>query len=68
MRQPHPFAYLKQRTDLMKCCADVRNLDVTEPQPDVKVATCRRCGRRHRKVFCEPGSLLAKTFQAMPRR
>ena len=61
----HPFAYLKQRADLKKCCADVRNLHVVNPQPGLHIALCTRCGRKHRKLFCEPGTILARGFEAM---
>lgn len=63
--QEHPFAYLSKRADVLKCCGDPKNLHVTEPAKDVKLAICKVCGRKHRKLFCEPGSLLARTFKAM---
>jgi hypothetical protein len=61
----HPFAYLKHRADLMKCCADTDNLVIEHPQPDVLRAVCKRCGRGHRKFLCEPGSLHFEALRSM---
>lgn len=61
----HPFAYLKQRADVLKCCADTRNLVVQRLQPDVLRAVCLRCNRGHRKMLAEPGTLFAETLKAM---
>lgn len=63
--QEHPFAFLRHRADVLACCAETKNLHVTEPQKDVKLAICKVCGRKHRKLYCEPGSILARTFRAM---
>jgi hypothetical protein len=54
----HPFAYLRKRADVLKCCGEPRNLQVTSPQKDVQIAICKVCARKHRKMYCEPGSLL----------
>lgn len=61
----HPFAHLKDRADVRRCCAEPSNIDVTQPQPNLWVGVCRKCGRRHRKLFCEPGSIFGQTLQAM---
>ena len=61
----HPFAYLKQRADVLKCCADTRNLVVQRLQPDVLRAVCIRCNRGHRKMLAEPGTLFAETLKSM---
>lgn len=61
----HPFAYLKQRADVLKCCANTRNLIVQRVQPDVLRAVCTCCGRGHRKFLCEPGTLFLETLKAM---
>ena len=61
----HPFAYLKLRADVLKCCADPRNLVVQRLQSDVLRAVCTRCGRGHRKFLCEPGTILTDTLKAM---
>ena len=58
----HLFGYLHGREDLMNCCKNVDNLDVVQEMKNLWVATCRKCGRRHRKLHCEPGSTLAKAF------
>ena len=63
----HPFAYLKQRADVLKCCADTKNLVVQRLQPDLLRAVCTRCGRGHRKLLCEPGTLFADTLKSMSR-
>ena len=65
MQREHPFAYLKQRADVLKCCANTKNLVVQRIQPDVLRAVCTRCGRGHRKLLCEPGTLFAETLKAM---
>lgn len=62
----HPFAYLKQRADLKRCCAVERNLVVARLRPDLLLAICRQCGRRHRKLTCEPGSIFAQALQSRP--
>ena len=61
----HPFAYLKHRADVLKCCADPRNLVVQRLQPDLLRAVCTRCCRGHRKLLCEPGTLFVETLKAM---
>lgn len=61
----HPFACLKQRADVLKCCKDVRNLLVQRLRPDLLRAVCLRCNRGHRKLLCEPGSLFVDTLKAM---
>ena len=53
----HPFAYLKKRADVLKCCANTKNLVVQRLRSDLLRAVCTRCGRGHRKFLCEPGSL-----------
>lgn len=63
----HPFAYLKQRADVLKCCANTANLVVQRIQPDVLRAVCVRCNRGHRKFLCEPGTLFAETLKSMSR-
>lgn len=60
----HPFEYLKSRADVLKCCGNVDNLGVTSPQADVLLATCAKCGRRHRKMKVDPGSVLGKSLAA----
>lgn len=61
----HPFAYLKHRADVLKCCANPKNLVVQRIQPDVLRAVCLRCNRGHRKFLCEPGTLFAETLKSM---
>lgn len=61
----HPFAYLQQRADVLKCCANTQHLIVQRLQPDLLRAVCTRCGRGHRKLLCEPGTLLAETLKSM---
>ena len=56
----HPFAYLKERADVLKCCADPKNLVVQRLRRDLLRAVCTRCGRGHRKFLCEPGSYFAQ--------
>jgi len=64
MTHEHPFAYLKHRADLKKCCASERNLVVQRLRPDLLRAVCTRCGRGHRKFLVEPGTLFATTVEA----
>lgn len=56
----HEFAYLRKRADVMKCCGIEKNLFVRNPAPGVFVADCLVCGRRHRKMRAEPGSIFAR--------
>jgi hypothetical protein len=65
MRAPHPFAYLRERADVLRCCGNPKNLVVQRLRPDLLRAVCTRCGRGHRKFLCEPGTMLARTLQAM---
>ena len=60
----HPFWFLHKREDLMNCCKNVDNLDSVEELPGNWLATCRKCGRRHRKMVAETGKVGA-TLQAL---
>jgi len=53
----HPFAYLKRRADLKSCCKQDKNLRVVEKGYGIQVAVCLVCTRKHRKMFCESGTL-----------
>lgn len=50
------FAYLRHRADVRKCCANPDNLVVAQERADLLVATCGKCGARHRKLRCAPGA------------
>jgi len=54
------FAYLKHRADVRACCKNPDNLEVRELAPGHHLATCRKCGSRHRKMRLEPGRFNAR--------
>jgi hypothetical protein len=62
--RPHLFGFLHGREDLMNCCKNVDNLTVEQDGYKTFVATCRKCGRRHRKMVAEAGHLGA-TLRSM---
>jgi len=55
MTQEHPFAYLRKRADLKRCCHREKNLRVIDKGYGILVAVCLVCTRKHRKMTCEPG-------------
>jgi len=61
----HEFAYLRRRADVLKCCGEEKNLFVRNPLPNVWIAHCKVCLRKHRKVHAEPGSAFGQALQAM---
>lgn len=62
----HPFAYLKKRADVLACCGDPKNLFVrTLPDGRSQLAVCKECGRRHRKMYAEAGSLIGRGMGAL---
>ena len=68
MKKEHPFAYLRKRADVLKCCGMPKNLHVTAPMKGVLLARCKVCGRKHRKMQADPGSLFARGLEAMAAR
>lgn len=64
----HPFAYLRKRADVLKCCGQEKNLHVTQPRPDTLLAHCLVCGRKHRLMRAEPGTIFAKGVEAMAQK
>lgn len=67
MTREHPFAYLKHRADLKRCCHNEKNLRVVQRAFKTIVGVCVVCGRKHRKMTAEPGTIFAKSLQAMGR-
>jgi len=54
------FWFLRHRGDVLKCCGKVDNLIIQELPGRGMLGICKVCGRRHRKIFAEPGVVFEK--------
>lgn len=54
------FWFLRKRADVLKCCGNPNNLAIIEVPGGSELAICKVCGRRHRRLIAEPGTILTK--------
>ena len=53
------FWFLRHRADVLACCGNVDNLEIVDHGNRSMTATCKKCGRVHRKMTAEPGVIFA---------